>query len=88
MSEPKRLYRSTTNKQVAGVCGGLGEYFNIDPTLIRVIFLIATLFGGNGFILYIILWMVMPEEGSERKSKAPSKTVEVGTDKRKNEDIV
>lgn len=65
--ENKQLKRSNTNKQVAGVCGGLGEYLNIDPTLIRIFFVLATLAGGPGLLLYIILWVVMPEENRKRK---------------------
>lgn len=60
--DAKRLYRSRTNRQIAGVCGGLGEYFGIDPTLIRVLFVLAFLVAGQGLLLYIILWLVMPEE--------------------------
>lgn len=57
----KRLYRSFTEKMLGGVCGGLGEYFNIDPTIIRVAFILAVLFGGGGIIAYIILWIVVPQ---------------------------
>jgi phage shock protein C len=57
----KKLMRSTTDKMVAGVCGGLAEYFDIDPTLVRALFVIVTLLGGSGILIYIILWLVMPE---------------------------
>ena len=58
-----RLYRSTTNKVLAGVCGGLGEYFNVDPTLIRVGFVLLALPGGlPGIIPYLILWIVVPQD--------------------------
>lgn len=58
----KRLYRSTTNRKISGVCGGLGEYFNIDPTIVRVIFVILALPGGlPGVIPYAILWIVVPQ---------------------------
>jgi len=57
----KRLYRSTTDRKIAGVCGGLAEYFKIDPTIIRIIFVILLLPGGfPGFIPYVILWLVVP----------------------------
>lgn len=56
----RRLYRSDTNKVFAGVCGGLGEYFNIDPTVLRVVAVIAMFGFGTGFLLYIIAWIVMP----------------------------
>ncbi|MCK6581033.1 MAG: PspC domain-containing protein [Anaerolineae bacterium] len=61
MSEPKRLLRSRTNRQIAGVCGGLGEYFGIDPTLLRIAFILMVVFGGSGLLLYIILALVIPE---------------------------
>jgi phage shock protein PspC (stress-responsive transcriptional regulator) len=61
---PKRLYRSETNRIIAGVCGGLGEYFDLDPTLIRLFFVLLTVFGGSGILLYIILWLVIPPESA------------------------
>ncbi len=61
MSETKKLTRSSTDKRVAGVCSGLAEYFGVDATLVRLIFVVATLFGGPGLILYIVLWIIMPE---------------------------
>jgi len=57
----KRLYRDPDNKVIGGVCGGIGAYFHIDPVIIRVIFLIAFLGFGFGIIIYIILWIVIPE---------------------------
>lgn len=62
-----RLYRSETNRVIAGVCGGLGEYFNIDPTIIRIIFILITIFGGSGILIYIILWLVIPSESNPKK---------------------
>lgn len=57
----KKLYRSQTDKKIAGVCGGLAEYFNIDPTIIRVIFLILLLPGGlPGLVPYLVLWVLVP----------------------------
>ena len=57
----KKLYRSKTNKKIAGVCGGLAEFFNIDPTIVRVIFVVLLLPGGfPGFVPYVILWIVVP----------------------------
>ncbi len=57
----KRLYRSRTDRQLAGVCGGLAEYFGVDPTIVRVLFVALALLGGPGLILYIILALIMPE---------------------------
>jgi len=56
----KKLYRSVTDKMLAGVCGGLAEYFAIDPVIIRLIFVLAVIFGGSGILAYIILWIVIP----------------------------
>jgi len=58
----KRLMRSATNCRLAGVCGGLGEYLDVDPTLIRLIWALLTIFSGFvfGFVAYLIGWIVMP----------------------------
>lgn len=56
----KRL-RKSTDKKIAGVCGGLGEYLDIDPTVIRILFLGALVLFGSGVLLYIILWVAMPD---------------------------
>jgi phage shock protein C len=63
MSEAtKKLYRSRTERWLAGVCGGLGTYFGIDPTLARVIFVILSLTFGSGFLIYLVLWLIIPNE--------------------------
>lgn len=62
------LYRSETNKVLGGVCGGLGEVFGIDPTVVRAIFALATLFGGSGLLFYIILWVIIPSESKLSRS--------------------
>jgi phage shock protein C len=59
---PKKLYRSTTDKVIAGVCGGLGKYFDIDPVVVRIVFILFGLAGGSALLLYIILWALVPEE--------------------------
>jgi len=75
-----KLYRSRENRMIAGVCGGLGEYFQIDPVLIRVLFVVATFGGGIGFLGYIVLWIVIPEkpqpaaEGAENILSPPVQT--------------
>ncbi len=60
-SEYKRLYRSRTDRRIAGVCGGIAQYLNVDPTVIRIIFLIAILFGTFGVWAYLIVWVCAPE---------------------------
>ena len=57
----KKLYRSNTNRKLCGVCGGLAEYFDIDPTIIRLIFVFLTLFGGGGLLIYLICALVIPK---------------------------
>lgn len=57
----KKLYRSNTNKKLCGVCGGLAEHFDIDPTIIRLIFVFLTLFGGGGLLIYLICALVIPK---------------------------
>lgn len=56
----KQLYLSQKNRKIAGVCGGIGEYFNIDPIWIRALFLVSVLCGGLGIITYLIFWLLMP----------------------------
>jgi phage shock protein C len=58
---PKKLYRSTSDRKIAGVCAGLAEYFNIDPTLVRLLFVVGLLVGGGTLIAYIIMMIVIPE---------------------------
>ncbi len=59
----KTLYRSKTDRKIAGICGGLGRYFNIDPTIVRVVFVLMLLPGGlPGLLPYLVLWVVIPEE--------------------------
>lgn len=58
----KRVYRSRLDRMVGGVCSGLGEYFEVDPTLIRLLFVLGTLAGGPGVIAYLILLVIVPLE--------------------------
>ena len=62
MNASRKLYRSTTNRQLAGVCGGLAEYFSLDATLIRVLFIVLAVLGGSGVILYIAMWIIVPKQ--------------------------
>jgi len=64
-SEYRHLYRSRNQRMLFGVCGGLGEYFKIDPTLVRLAFVVASLMGGPGLIAYVVLLIVVPEEPLE-----------------------
>ena len=58
----KKLYRSRTDRKIWGVCGGLAQYFDIDPTIVRVIFFVSLLCGTLGFWIYIIMTIVVPNE--------------------------
>lgn len=56
----KRLYKSNTNKVLFGTCGGIGEFFNIDPTVIRIIFIVVTFACGSGILIYLISSLIIP----------------------------
>jgi phage shock protein C len=64
MSQEKRLMRSRRDKKVGGVCAGLAEYLGIDATILRLIFVVLALTGGPGLILYLALWLILPQEPS------------------------
>lgn len=61
----KRLYRSRTDRWFAGVCGGLGHYFGIDPTVVRALFVLFGLVVGGGILAYLLLWLIIPLEPEE-----------------------
>jgi phage shock protein PspC (stress-responsive transcriptional regulator) len=68
MEEPKRLYRSDRDKMIGGVCGGIAEYFTLDPTLVRLGYIVLSIFTlFSGVLAYFILWVVVPK----RKSLMP-----------------
>jgi len=56
----KRLMRSSRDKKLGGVCAGVADYFDLDPTLVRVVWLLAVFFACTGFLVYLILWIVLP----------------------------
>ncbi|WP_395725879.1 PspC domain-containing protein [Nakamurella sp.] len=67
MTTPERPYRrltlSTSDKMIGGVCGGIAAYFNVDPTLIRLIAVVLALLGGGGVLAYLLAWIVIPKPG-------------------------
>jgi phage shock protein PspC (stress-responsive transcriptional regulator) len=71
----KRLYRSKNERMLGGVCAGLGEHFDIDPTVIRLAWAVITVLSiGTGVLVYIIAWILIPEEesgSSEQKTQKP-----------------
>ncbi|MET0779367.1 MAG: PspC domain-containing protein [Candidatus Saccharimonadales bacterium] len=77
---PKRLFRDTKNAWLAGVCAGLGKYFGIDATIIRLIFIALLFFGGGGVLLYIVLWLIVPEaRTTSEQLQMQGKPVTVGS---------
>lgn len=86
----KRIYRSTTDRQVAGVAAGLADYFGIDVSLVRLGFLLLTVLGGPGVLIYIVLWLVMPEGEPDDDyvvfEKRKTQDIELDTDF--NDDVV
>jgi len=70
----ERLYRSSTQRILGGVCGGLGEYFNIDPTIVRIVYAVVTIATALviGAVLYLLLWLIVPAEASLGKSTRES----------------
>ena len=56
----KRLMRSSADKKIGGVCAGLADYFDLDPTIVRIVWLLAVFCAGTGFLLYVILWIALP----------------------------
>ena len=68
----KRLYRSRKEKMIGGVCGGLAEYFDIDPVFVRILFVVAVFAGGSGVLAYIICWIIIPEQPSAAAPATPA----------------
>ncbi len=62
MNQVKRLYRARFNRVIGGVCKGMADYFNMDATVMRLLWVFFTLLGGAGIIAYFICWIVIPEE--------------------------
>lgn len=62
----KRVYRSRNEKVIAGVCGGLGEYFGIDPVIIRIVWVLLVICAGTGILAYILAWILIPKEPEVR----------------------
>ncbi len=58
---PRHLYRSSTQRVVAGICGGLGDYFAIDPVWFRIGFVVLALAGGSGILVYLLMWLIVPQ---------------------------
>lgn len=74
MAETKKLYRSRENRMLGGVAAGLAQYLDTDPTIIRLIFAFSFLLWGTGILVYLVMWIIIPEEpqGIVRKSSSRS----------------
>ncbi len=62
----RTLRRSTSDRMLGGVCGGLAQHFGIDPVLVRIAFVLLTIAGSTGLLLYLLLWALVPEDGSDQ----------------------
>ena len=78
MMERKKLLRSIDDNIIAGVCGGLAKYFQIDSSLVRIIFILLAIGGGSGVLIYLILWLVIPsaKQNSSGKQNTEEKVKE------------
>ncbi len=66
MNENKRFHRSNSNRLLAGVCGGIAEFIGVDATIVRLAFVVLTVFGFSGVFIYLLAWLIMPAEGEQR----------------------
>jgi phage shock protein PspC (stress-responsive transcriptional regulator) len=66
MAKMKRLYRSGNERVLGGVCGGIAEYFNIDPTIVRLLWILFIFAFGAGILLYLIAWLIMPRNPKQK----------------------
>ncbi len=62
----KKLYKSGKNKMIAGVCGGIGEYFGVDPTIVRLIWVLFALTVGSGILAYLLCWLIIPKNPNHK----------------------
>jgi phage shock protein PspC (stress-responsive transcriptional regulator) len=79
----RKLYKSRRNKVIDGVCGGIAEYFDVDTTIVRILWILITLMGGSGFILYIVAMIIMPVNPAHIIVPIPSASALNGTTDRK-----
>ncbi len=85
----KRIYRSRTDRILGGVCSGIAKYFEVDPTIIRLITVALIFAGGSGILAYIIAWIIIPEEpfgGTEPSDQDKNKTIDVTPERKEEEE--
>lgn len=80
----KKIYLNQENKIIGGVCGGLAEYFELDPIIIRLIFVFLTIFGGSGILIYLILWIFLPKPEEDKNKEIKEKIIVEKKDIQKN----
>jgi len=71
---PKRVFRSKQDRVISGVCGGIAEYFNIDPVWIRIIAVVLAIMEGVGIVLYVIAWIIIPENPGQKQNRNRSQS--------------
>ena len=81
----KRLYRSRTDRILGGVCSGIAKYFDVDPTIIRLVTVALIFAGGSGILAYIIAWIIVPEE-PEAGTEQENKTIDVTPEKKEEQE--
>jgi phage shock protein C len=71
MKPEKKLYRSTTSKMIGGVCGGIAEYFDWDPTIVRIVYTLVSIFSAAfpGIIVYLVFWVIVPKRPQEQEMR-------------------
>src|SRR2546427_10987605 len=79
----KKLHRIAEDRKIAGVCAGLGDYFDLDPVFFRLFFLVSLLFGGLGALAYLILWIMVPEKTGAQGEARPLKRLHLSNSNRK-----
>lgn len=75
MPKVKKLYRSSSDKMIAGVCGGIAEYSDIDPVWIRLGFILLLFANGIGFLIYIISWLIIPQDPSKKNTNTQAENI-------------
>ena len=79
----QKLHRLVEEKKIAGICAGLGEYFDLDPVFFRLFFLVSLLFGGLGAVAYLILWILVPEKTGAQGEPRPVRRLQLSNSDRK-----
>ena len=73
----KRLMRSSRDKKIGGVCAGLADYFDLDPTIVRIVWLLAIFFAGTGLLVYLVLWIALPLAPIDAPIGVPATTARI-----------